>query len=281
MERFRDLALPPELKKPLAEIKEELKELIIASIKKNTSKKKFGILFSGGIDSTVIAFICKRLCCDFICCTASLEEDGLKPAEDLIYAEKVSRKLGFELKTIKVKLDDVEEIIKEIIRITDSSNVVTVGVALPLYLAMKEARKVGCDVVFSGLGSEEIFAGYERHRKSKDINEECVNGLKNIHEKDISRDLALAEHFGIEVKIPFLDNELVEYSLKIPAKYKMDDKHSKLILRMVASDLGIPDEFAYRKKKAAQYGSNFDKAIAKLAKKNGYRYKSQYLTGLR
>ena len=79
---------------------------------------------------------------------------------------------------------------------------------------------------------------------------------------------------NIKLKIPFLDKKLIEYSLTIPEKYKIND-NDKAVLREVAFELGLSKEIAYRKKIAAQYGSNFAKAIEKLAK--GYKNKSEYL----
>jgi asparagine synthase (glutamine-hydrolysing) len=69
----------------------------------------------------------------------------------------------------------------------------------------------------------------------------------------------------------------VDYCLKIPAQYKINDEQNKLILRLLADDIGIPAQVSQRKKQAAQYGSRFDKAIGKLAKKCGYRTKTEYL----
>ena len=82
---------------------------------------------------------------------------------------------------------------------------------------------------------------------------------------------------NIELRLPFLDLALIDYSLKIPAKYKISKEHKKIILRMIADDLNIKKEFAWRPKKAAQYGSKFDRAIEKLAHKKGFKFKSDYL----
>ncbi len=277
-ERYENIELPNEIKETLPEIKRELERLLVEAIKKTVPKnKKFGILFSGGIDSTLIAFICKKLGYEFTCYTANFVAASLKEPEDLVWAEKVSKELGFELRKSNLNMDGVKAAVKQVTNIIETANVVKVGVALPLYFAMKQAKDDKIKTVFSGLGSEEIFAGYERHRNSKDINQECVKGLKAIYERDLSRDLALAKDLGQEIKLPFLDISLVKYALSIPAKYKINDTNCKLILRMVAEDMGLPKEFAYRKKRAAQYGSNFDRAIARLAKRNGFKYKFDFI----
>jgi len=265
----------PETKKGKDEIIEELTGLTLSAVAKRIPDSKFGILFSGGIDSTLIAKICKDLGADFTCYTAALESDV--EAEDLAMAKKVAKQMGFELKTKTIKLDEVESYLKKLVPLIEDSNVVKVGVGLTFYVACELAKKDDIKVIFSGLGSEELFAGYERHRQSADVNEECVAGLLSMHERDTYRDAVVTAHHGMALSVPFLDSKLADYSLKIPAKYKLDDKQNKKIIREVAEKLGVPSEFAQRKKRAAQYGSRFDKAIEKLAAKSGMKSKSAYL----
>ncbi|MDP2908342.1 MAG: asparagine synthase C-terminal domain-containing protein [Nanoarchaeota archaeon] len=265
----------------MEQIVKELSSLILRSIEKNIPEEKFGILFSGGVDSTLIAFTAKKLRKNFICYTTALEEPGLKKAEDLEYAEKIAKDLGFELKTIRLNLEEVEEYLKKTINITGKTDVVTIGVGTTFLPACEQAKKDGIRIIFSGLGSEEIFAGYERHEKAEDINKECVAGLKNIKERDLDRDEAIAKHNGLELRLPFLEKELVDYALKIPGKYKIKDGIKKWILRKTAIQLGLPEEYAMRKKRAAQYGSRIDNAILKLTKKHGLKYKADYLRSLK
>ncbi len=264
------------LAKDQDKIRKELQGLIINSVAKRVPDQKFGILFSGGIDSTLIAWICKQLGLDFTCYTAVLDEPSMKSAEDLLYAKKVAKKLGFKLKVARIKLKDVEAYIKKVVPLIESTNVVKVGVGLTFYVACEMAKKDKVKVMFSGLGSEELFAGYERHKQSKDINKECYSGLLKIYERDTFRDDVITMFYGQELRLPFLDLRLIEYSLKIPAEMKINETGNKLILRQVARDLGVPKEFAMRKKRAAQYGSKFDKALEKLAKKQK-KLKSEYL----
>ena len=117
-------------------------------------------------------------------------------------------------------------------------------------------------------GSEEIFAGYQRHLDAKDPHAECWNGLKNMWQRDFVRDVTIAKALGITVLCPFLDEDLIIKSMGIPADKKINKEFKKIILREIAEELGLPKEFAWRPKKAAQYGSYFDKALIKLAKKS-------------
>ena len=271
-----------ELKLNENELKEKLKYLIINSVKKRIPDEKFGIMFSGGVDSSTIALICKQLGCKFTCYVAALDDKAMEEAQDLIWAKKVAKKYDFKLKIIKVKLEDVEKYIKKVVDVIKDINVVKVGVGLPVYLCCEQAKKDGIKFLFSGLGSEEIFAGYDRHRKSSDINKECLNGLSLIKERDLSRDLPIAKENNIELITPFLDEELVEFSLRIPAKYKIQDNSVKYVLREVAEEIGLDKEIAFRPKKAAQYGSKFDRGIDKLAGKiSKSEYLSQFMTKLR
>ena len=84
----------------------------------------------------------------------------------------------------------------------------------------------------------------------------------------------------VELRLPFLDYDLIRFALSIPEKYKLNKEQNKIILREVAQRIGVPSSFASRKKIAAQYGSNFDKALEKLAKKNGWTSKKEYLQKL-
>ena len=269
--------ITPENKKSYEQIKKETAGLLINSISKRIPDKKFGILFSGGIDSSIIALICKQLGVEFTCYTAALEEEGMQEAEDLTYARKVAQKYGFELKTKTLKLKEVPEYLKKIVPLIEDSSVVKAGVGLTFYVACEMAKKDGIKVIFSGLGSEELFAGYERHKKSDNINKECISGLIKIYERDLYRDDVITMANNMELRLPFLDTKLADYALKIPEKYKLKEEQTKIVLRDVSVNLGYDKEFSQRKKKAAQYGSKFDRAIEKLTRKQGFKTKSEYL----
>mgnify|MGYP001558699248 CR=1 FL=1 len=146
------------------------------------------------------------------------------------------------------------------------------------------AKKDNVDILLNGLGSEEIFAGYERHKlriEFNDVNEECWRGLRNLWERDMKRDSKIVSEFGINVKCPFLDEEVIRFAMRIPENFKINKETNKIILRAAAFNIGLKKEFTIRKKKAAQYGSNFDKAILKLAKSKGFKIKKDYLNSIK
>ena len=257
-----------------SKIKSRTKNLLINSIKQmSKSDKKIGVLFSGGIDSTFICYVLKKLKVPFTCYTSYLSSGNIKEASDLIYSKEIAKKYGFDLKIKKVELEELKKDLKKIIDLIEDEDYIKVSVASPFFYSLKLAKKDGVKIIFSGLGSEEIFAGYKRHKNAieKKINEECYNGLKTIHKRDLYRDNVLAMNNSMEIRLPFLDLDLINYSLKIPSKFKIseDKKQNKLILRDIAKDLGLDEKYCNRLKKAAQYGSKFDKGFLKISKEMG------------
>ncbi len=274
----------------------ELEEKFTSAIMKRIPDKKFGLLFSGGVDSTLIAYIMKKKGLKFTCYTAAISDIG--ESEDLVYAKKIAKEFDLDLKIATITLAELEDYIKKVAPLIESNNVVKVGVALPFFLACEAARKDKLKVIFSGLGSEELFAGYERHAVSAgvsirgeeyldkmnaydtlsmdNVNKECLSGLMQIHERDLYRDDVVTMFNEMELRLPFLDKKLIEFALKIPPKFKISAVEKKIILRDMAEKIGLPTEYARRPKKAAQYGSKFDKGIEKLAKVQ-HKTKSEYL----
>ena len=274
-------SVKPEIKSSEEAIAKKLRRLIRKAIEKRVPDEKFGLLFSGGIDSTVIAKELLDTGYSFQCYCAYFKHRSLKTPEDLIFAKKAAEELGLKLKIIPLNLSQVENALRHTVSLIEDTDVTKNAVGLTFYAACKKAKADGCKVIFSGLGSEEIFAGYMRHKKAKnaDINIECLSGLINIYERDLYRDNVISAYHNLELRLPFLDQELVRFALRIPGKLKLKNGIEKYILRKAYQDI-LPDFVVWRKKKAAQYGSLFLKAIKKLAKKYNFRYMKDYLKNI-
>ena len=114
----------------------------------------------------------------------------------------------------------------------------------------------------------------------KGLREESWEGLKRINNLVISRDKLISESIKKEIVSPYIDDKLIILAMSLKTDKKIDSISNKKILREIAEELGVPKEASHRKKKGAQYGSSFDKAIGKLAKRNGFKLKKRYLDSL-
>lgn len=261
----------------------QLAEKLESTILKNVSNlNNLGLLFSGGIDSTLIAFILKKHKIPFKAISIGFFDGNKKFPEDITKAQIVAKQLNLDYYEVLLNTNEIEIIFKKLVKILSKeySNVVNIGVGSVEYIAIQKLKKLNCENILGGLGSEEIFAGYERHEKSSDPQNECWIGLKQMFERDMIREFKIATNLNVNLITPFLDQELITFAMTIPAKYKINFEDKKIILRKSAIYLGLNEEFAKRVKKAAQYGSRTDKAIFFLAKKNNFKYKKDYILSL-
>ncbi len=260
--------------------KRELAEAVVNAVKKRIAPK-FGILFSGGVDSSLIAFVCRQLKCNFTCYTV-----GIESSDDIAWAQKAAKEYEFNLKYKILSLGEFEITLKNVVRLLNDADIVKASVGSVLYSAGKLALADGNNIIFGGLGSEEIFAGYQRHEEALQKNNfealhaECWNGLKNMWKRDLVRDFTIAKSLGLELRTPFLDKDLIKVAMNIHPMFKLDKDNKKIIIREAAELIGLKKEFAWRRKQAAQYGSNFVNGIGKLTKKNGFKLKKDYLQSL-
>lgn len=263
------------------------------SILNNLPNEPFGILLSGGVDSSIIAKICKDEKISFRCFCV-----GMKGSEDLKVAKEIAHLLELELVFKEFEIDEIEELLIKVIAILPSpiihnDNYIEYMVKVSVSTVLLAAISLGDErSFFSGIGAEELFAGYQRHVKSvseggkwrgmniKGLVDESWDGLKRLNNLVISRDKLIAESLTKEVISPYINDELIILAMSLSTDEKIDSITNKKILREIAVELGVPIEASARKKKGAQYGSNFDKAIKLLAKRNGFKLKKRYLDSL-
>lgn len=262
--------------------KRKISKLIENSIiERAQNLNKFGVLFSGGVDSTLIAFLCKKHGFNFTCFTI-----GLENSQDIEYAKRIAEKYNFSLKYKILSLEEFENVIRNTVKILNNVDIVWISVGSVLYATAQLALQDSIHTLFGGLGTEEIFAGYQRHEIALDNNDfesvhkELWNGLKNMWQRDLLRDSIIAKKLGIELRTPYMDWDVIKAAMDINPMHKIDKTNKKIMLREIVENFGLEKEFAWRPKKAAQYGSNFVKGIDKLAKKHGFATKKEYLKSL-
>ena len=273
--------------------KQNIARALKKSIINDLPKEPFGILLSGGVDSSIIAKICKDDNASFRCFCV-----GIEGSEDLKVAKEIAILLDLELVSKEFELDEIEQLLMKVIDILPrpiihDDNYIEYMVKVSVSAVLLAAISLGDEkIFFSGIGAEELFAGYQRHVKSvgeggtwrgmdiKGLEEESWEGLKRLNNLVISRDKLISESVAKEIISPYINDELIVLAMSLSTDEKIDSTTNKKILREIADDLGVPKEASARKKKGAQYGSSFDKAITKLAKKNGYKLKKRYLDSL-
>ena len=251
------------------EIVKQLKLLLRKAI---TREEKVGIAFSGGLDSSVLALLSPH---------CQLYTVGLENSSDVAWSIHVAEQLNKPITTKIIALPEAERIIKDVVHLLRSTDVTHVGIGCVVYAVLEMAKKDKIKVVMGGLGAEEIFGGYKRHieygKNLDNINDHLWEGLYGMEKRDLARDLPIAQHFGIRLVAPFLNEELVTYAMQIHPSLKINNERRKIILQETAFALGLSKEVAFRKKMAAQYSSKFDRAMERLAKAYKCSTKKAYL----
>jgi len=263
--------------KDLDETAEEIKEIFLDAVEKRIPEGDVGLLFSGGLDSTLVAAALQELGKDFTAYTAGIQHGNVSSPRDYEKAQEVAEEMGFKLERYEASLEEVEDVLPDLVDWLSTTNVVKLGVALPFHFSLNQSGDE--QVVFTGFGSEQLYAGYARQQGY--LNKECLSDLRGVFHEDLYRDNVVSFRNGRELRVPFLDEELIEHALTIPVDMKRTEEYRKYVLRKAAEKLGVPKDVAWRKKVAAQYGSNFDKALNKLTKNSEYGQKQQYVNQYR
>ncbi len=244
------------------------KMLKLSVSKRIDGLSEVGVIFSGGLDSSYLALLLKEIS-ENIPLKITLYAVGAEGSKDVEAAIYASKFLNLELKICEVTEDMLREALPEIVRAIGDDNLMKVGVGLTTYLATKMVAEDGLKVAFSGQGADELFGGYKRYLQSfvdGTLNYDLRVDMSNMYHVNLERDDACSMLNGVELRLPFLDKNLVELVLNIPDNKKivsMHDDMRKSILRKLAFEEGLDYEIAYRPKKAAQYGTGIDKILRK------------------
>jgi asparagine synthase (glutamine-hydrolysing) len=227
------------------DICERLRTKLKESVERNRAE---GMLLSGGVDTSILAFIA-RPSTGF---TVALK-DSL--AADLFYSEKVSKLLGIKHKKMEFTVKEALATLPEVIGILK-----TFDLALPndlaIYFALKLAKESGVSSVMTGDGADELFAGYSYMAELTP--EDLERYIKRLSQNWHFSAGYLGKVLGIEIKQPFLDENFVRFALEIKPELKVEDGVGKYILRKSFEDL-IPPELVWRRKEPIEYGSGFTK----------------------
>jgi len=220
---------------------EQLRNNLKEAVERNRAE---GMLLSGGVDTSILAFVARPSTGFTVALKGSL-------ASDLVYSEKIAKLLGIQHKKMEFTREEALATLPEIIRILK-----TFDLALPndlsIYFALKLARESGVSSVMTGDGADELFAGYSYMAELTP--QDLERYIKRLSQNWHFSAGYLGRALGIEIKQPFLNEDFVRFALEISPELKVKDGVGKYILRKSFEDL-IPAEIVWRRKEPIEYGS--------------------------
>ncbi|MGI2183318.1 asparagine synthase B [Shewanella oncorhynchi] len=250
---------------------EELRDALEAAVKRQLmSDVPYGVLLSGGLDSSIISAVTQTFA------KRRIEDDGetnawwpqlhsfavgLEGAPDLIAAKKVAEAIGTIHHEIHFTFQEGLDAIKEVIYHLETYDVTTIRAATPMYLMARKIKAMGIKMVLSGEGADELFGGYLYFHKAPNaqaFHEELVRKLDKLHLFDCLRANKAMAAWGLEARVPFLDKEFMDVAMRINPEAKMskDGRIEKHILRK-AFEHKLPKEVAWRQKEQFSDGVGY------------------------
>ncbi|MFT4611036.1 MAG: asparagine synthase (glutamine-hydrolyzing) [Psychroserpens sp.] len=251
----------------IAEVKEALEAAVHRQL---MSDVPYGVLLSGGLDSSVVSAIAKKYAQKRI--ESGDEKEawypqthsfavGLEGSPDLAAAQKVADHIGTVHHEIKFTIQEGLDAIKDVIYNIETYDITTIRSSTPMYLMARVIKSMGIKMVLSGEGADEIFGGYLYFHKApnaREFHEETVRKLDKLHMYDCLRANKSLAAWGIEGRVPFLDKEFIDVAMRINPQDKMinGERMEKWVVRKAFEDM-IPESVAWRQKEQFSDGVGY------------------------
>ena len=243
----------------------------------------YGVLLSGGLDSSIISAIAKKFASKRI--ETQDKSDawypqlhsfavGLKGAPDLIAARKVADHIGSIHHEINFTIQEGIDAISDVIYHLETYDITTVRASTPMFLMARVIKSMGIKMVLSGEGSDEIFGGYLYFHKAPNaqaLHEETVRKLDKLHLYDNLRANKSLAAWGVEGRVPFLDKEFMDIAMRINPESKLpkSGRMEKWVLRKAFEDM-LPESIVWRQKEQFSDGVGYSwiDTLKELVQKN-------------
>ncbi len=250
---------------------DEIKVALEAAVHRQLmSDVPYGVLLSGGLDSSVTSAIAKRYSQKRIESDDTTEawwpqlhsfSVGLEGSPDLAAAQKVAKHIGTIHHEIKFTIQEGLDAIKDVVYNLETYDITTIRASTPMYLMARVIKSMGIKMVLSGEGADELFGGYLYFHKApspKDFHEETVRKLDKLHMYDCLRANKSLAAWGIEGRVPFLDKEFMDVAMRINPKDKMinGERMEKWVVRKAFEDM-LPESVAWRQKEQFSDGVGY------------------------
>lgn len=227
---------------------------------------KIGIAFSGGIDSTLLAMICKNMNID-----TTLFTVGFPDSNDIEFSKSISHKINMNHKILEIEKGDLAVITKKVKNEISCSNTSHIENCIAFSYIAKLASKNDTSVVLTANGFDELFCGYNNFRFIFNQGSDTINKTiesKILNELELTNEITqVAKEYRVSILQPFLSKGFISVAMKFPIYNKIvsnDDVLRKHIIRKIALSFDLPPEVIFRRKKAIQYGSLIHKYYKKI-----------------
>lgn len=259
--KYFELKSGSQLNKNETEIASELNSLLDEAIGKRIKDKVTGSWLSGGLDSSSISSIARKHVD-----TLHTFAIGLEGSLDLEYAKVTAEFIKSQHHEIKVTVEDLIKLLPDVIYHLESFDALLVRSSLTNFIVGKVSSDYA-DVVFSGEGGDELFAGYE-YLKSLDVSnlqDELIDITNRLHNTALQRVDRCSSAHGITAHVPFTDPIVFNYAFQIPTELKLKNKTEKWILRKAMRD-SLPEKILARTKSKFWEGAGINELISDYAK---------------
>ncbi len=230
----------------------------------------YGVLLSGGLDSSITSALAKKFS------SKRVESDdtqeawwpqlhsfsvGLEGSPDLTAAKKVSEHIGSIHHEVVFTIQEGLDAIKDVIYHLETYDITTVRASIPMFLMARSIKSHGIKMVLSGEGADELFGGYLYFHKApsaEEFHKETVRKLDKLHQYDCLRANKSLAAWGIEGRVPFLDKEFIDVAMQINPQDKMinKDRMEKWVVRKAYEDY-LPESVAWRQKEQFSDGVGY------------------------
>lgn len=251
---------------------DELRDALEAAVLRQLmTDVPYGVLLSGGLDSSIISAVAKKYAAKRIE-SGNMEDAwwpqlhsfavGLVGSPDLIAARKVADYIGTVHHEIHFTVQEGLDALRDVIYHIETYDVTTVRASTPMYLLARVIKSMGVKMVLSGEGADEIFGGYLYFHKApnaEEFHKETVRKLSKLHMYDCLRANKSLASWGVEGRVPFLDKEFMDVAMRINPTDKMagKGKMEKWILRKAFEDY-LPESVAWRQKEQFSDGVGYN-----------------------
>ncbi|MEM2995355.1 MAG: asparagine synthetase B [Candidatus Bathyarchaeia archaeon] len=257
---------------------EKLKNLLEQSVKERVSGlREVAVAFSGGLDSSLIAFLAKRLRVNI-----HLIHVSLKNQLETEHAEKAAEALELPIHTCLYEERQVAETLPKVVWLVEEPDPVKAGIGTALYWTAEIAADLGFRVLLAGQGADELFGGYKKYVShytlygEEKTHKKMFDDITKMYEDNFERDSKICGFHNVELRLPFATYEIDKFAVELPVTLKigLDGEQRKVVLRKLGEKVGLPQFIVERQKKAVQYATGISHVIGKLAKKENLSQKA-------